>query len=226
MPDAKQARKAAQHGFKALGKESKSLSATIDALGKSAAEHHDALSKLQGAARKIKPKPDRNATIGDNEALRKLWAASRLQQASAKYEACRKEAEMSLSKKGTQASMLNNLISMTTIAVEQHTGGKAGAANESRRDNRLIYLALKGLRDGNRPLDGAASATTKLPRLLKPLTEKTPISELNSRAEDAKAACTAASEIRAAFDAFVSAFDDASKVAAEGFSEAEKKDVA
>lgn len=56
--------------------------------------------------------------------------------------------------------MLNNLIRMTHLCVEQHTGGKAGEAYESRRDCRLIHGALKGLSCGQQKQEGASTASS------------------------------------------------------------------
>jgi hypothetical protein len=55
--------------------------------------------------------------------------------------------EMQQFAKPEDANFLSNLVNLTAINVEQHTGGKAGEAYESRRDTRLIYQALRGLRD-------------------------------------------------------------------------------
>jgi hypothetical protein len=92
------------------------------------------------------------ASLGLTQAAGLLMQQSRLTESSVKYETARQvqdHDDQGLSKTGQQKWMLNNLISMTNICVEQHTGGKAGEAYESRRDNRLIYMALRGLRDGN-----------------------------------------------------------------------------
>ncbi len=93
-----------------------------------------------------------NQAINDPATGTPTTAASRLTQASVQYEQAQQQAaansDQGLSKTGQQKWMLNNLITMTNICVEQHTGGKAGEAYESRRDNRLIYTALQGLRNG------------------------------------------------------------------------------
>ena len=104
------------------------------------------------------------ASLGLKKAAGLLMQQSRLTESSVKYETAKQTqfdlGETGLSKTGQQKWMLNNLIDMTNICVEQHTGGKAGEAYESRRDNRLIYMALRGLRDGNECKNPASSTRT------------------------------------------------------------------
>ena len=226
MTDAKQARKAAQDGIRKLRADVKTMSASLDELHRSATERHEGLVKLQAAVGRIKPKPDRNATVGDNPELRKLLQSSRLAQTTAQYEKYHGEVSAGLSKSGQQRWMLNNLIEMTRISVEQHTGGKPGEAYESRRDTRLIYMALRGLRESSGPLGTAEKAMAKGPKPPRPISEKTPIIDIVEQAQQAKTACSMLDEARAAFDEFASGFEDSRKVAVQGFAEAEKADVA
>lgn len=103
------------------------------------------------------------ANLGLKKAAGLLMQQSRLTESSVKYETAKQtqdHGDQCLSKTGQQKWMLNNLISMTNICVEQHTGGKAGEAYESRRDNRLIYMALRGLRDGNN-VEGKSTSTAR-----------------------------------------------------------------
>ena len=100
--------------------------------------------------------------LGVKKALGRLNEQSRFNQSSVKYETARNAqnegVHAGLTPKAQQKWMLNNLCSMLNICVEQHTGGKAGEAFESRRDTRLIYMALRGLRDGNqKPAEGSTS---------------------------------------------------------------------
>ena len=93
-----------------------------------------------------------HAGHGSVRAADLLVAQSRLAECRAALEAVRAneaDEKSSLQPTSRQREMVNNLISMTNICLEQHTGGKSGEAYESRRDNRLILMALRGLRDGN-----------------------------------------------------------------------------
>ncbi len=224
--DPKRARKSAADEMKKLKANTKTLSADLDALRQAAGDRHEALAKLQAAAARIKPKPDKKATVGDNPELRKLLQSSRLAQASSQYATSHQDIDGQLSNRGQQRMMLSNLVSMTHICVEQHTGGKAGEAFESRRDTRLIHMALQGLRDGHAPLDKAAKGVVRLPRPSKPVTEATPISDLGDHAREAQTACGIADEIRAAFSEFGSGLEDSSKIAMQGFAAAEDSDSA
>jgi hypothetical protein len=211
--------------MKKLKANTKALSASLDTLCQAANDQHEALGKLQAAAARIKPKPDKKAAVGDNPELRKLLQSSRLSQASSRYAASYREVDAQLSSRGQQQSMLSNLVSMTNICVEQHTGGKAGEALESRRDTRLIHAALQGLRNGQGPLDKAAKGVAKLPPPSKPVTEATSISDLGDHAKDAEAARGAANDISAAFVEFESELEDSCKIAMQGFAAAEDGDV-
>jgi hypothetical protein len=117
--------------------------------------------------------------------------------------------------------MLNNLCSMLNICVEQDTGGKAGEAFESRRDTRMIYAALKGLRNADAEHDATEKATKQVPTLTPPLSKDTKIGELKAHAKTAKDACSGVDDLKASFAAFTSTFDDAAKQALQGISEAD-----
>ena len=101
--------------------------------------------------------------LGYKKAAGVLMQNSRVVQSSIKYEAaCRArdtDPNNALSPKGQQRWMLNNLIKITSDCCEQHTGGKAGEAYPSRRDQRLIKMALCGLRDGNQKTESASSSS-------------------------------------------------------------------
>ena len=98
---------------------------------------------------------------GSVRAAELLEARSRLDQYQAALEAVRAseaDEKSSLRPTSQQRWMVNNLISMTNIPVEQHTEGKSGEAYESRRDHRLIYMALRGLiRNGDTTAKPAAT---------------------------------------------------------------------
>ena len=119
---------------------------------------------VKSEAPKPKPKAEQARELGYKKAAGLLMEQSRFTESSVRFEQLRRardnDSSNALSPKGQQKWMLNNLISMTHICVEQHTGGKAGEAYESRRDCRLIHMAMRGLRDGNKGSTTTASSST------------------------------------------------------------------
>ena len=89
--------------------------------------------------------------MGIKKATNLLNQQSRLTEASVKYEQARNQADNTgtnpLSPKGQQRWMLNNLIKMSEVNYQQHTGGSAGELL-NRRSSREVFMALRGLRDG------------------------------------------------------------------------------
>jgi hypothetical protein len=145
----------------------------------------------------------------------------RLAQASAQYEKSRAEVSDHLAPAGQQRKMLSNLCSMLSICVEQHTGGKAGEAFGSRRDTRLILMALKGLRDAGTQHDEAGKAMKKLSEPPKPISEKTPISDISDYARHARSAIAGVDDVTLAYRAFALSVDDGAEQALQGFAEAD-----
>jgi hypothetical protein len=221
MADADHARKSAVEHISKLKTNTKAFTAHLDELGRHAAEHHSKIEKLQTAIDRMKPPPDKKATLGSHAEARKLLEASRLTEASAHYERSRQEASSELGRSGQQRALLNNLTSMLSISVEQHTGGKAGEAFESRRDTRLIHMALKGLHDADAKHEATEKAMKQVPTLSAPVSKDTKIGDLKAHAKTAKDACSGVDDLKASYTAFTSTFDDAAKQALQGISEAD-----
>jgi hypothetical protein len=220
--DPKKARKAAAEQIKELRAHAKALSSDLDQLRKLAEEQSSRAEKLQSAIGKLKPAPDGKATIGSNPELRKLLLASKLAEASARYEKSHAELSAGLSRTGQQRTMLKNLVSMLNICVEQHTGGKAGEAFESRRDTRLIHLALKGLQTADAAHQKAEKAVKDFPEMSRQQWEDRRIGDMKLHAKAARDASRAADGLQSAFDGFTTAFDDASADAVKGIAMADQ----
>ena len=221
MVDAVHARKSAAESIDKLKANTKAFAADLNELGKQAADHHGRIEKLQSAVDHLKPPPDKKATLGGIAEARKLLEASRLTEARARYEKSLQHASLELSRSGQQRAMLNNLTSMLNICVEQHTGGKAGEAFESRRDTRLIYMALRGLRDSGTMHAATEKVVQQVPAAASPLSKDTKIGDLKAHAKAAKDVCSGVDDLKASYEAFTSAFDDAAKQALLGMSEAD-----
>jgi fibronectin-binding autotransporter adhesin len=89
-------------------------------------------------------------TIYNQSSATQLQQAANASQAMAAYDQAALQAQAGSSQglaiSRQQKALLNDLVDFDNIIVEQHTGGKAGEAFESRRGTRLINMALKGLR--------------------------------------------------------------------------------
>lgn len=108
--------------------------------------------------------PAQARELGYRRAAGILSQLSRLVESSVKYETAQRLRDHEgnvLSPKAQQKWMLTNLINYTNICLQQHTGGKAGEAYESRRDWRLIYMALRGLFDGQAKAEKGAGDSTR-----------------------------------------------------------------
>jgi hypothetical protein len=221
MADAKQVRNATAAGIKKFKAHTQTVGSRLDALGKAAKEHDAAVEKLQSAAKRIKPGSDKKTKIEDNAELRKTLESLRLAQASAQYEKLRAEVSDHLAPGGHQRKMLSNLCAMLNICVEQHTGGKAGDAFDSRRDMRLIHMALTRLRDAGTQHDEAGKAMKKLPASPKPISDKTPISDISDYAKDTRTASAGVDDVTQAYQAFALSVNDGAEQALQGFAEAD-----
>jgi hypothetical protein len=108
--------------------------------------------------------PAQARELGYKRAASILAQLSRLTESSIKYETAQRLRDHEgnvLSPKAQQKWMLTNLINYTNICLQQHTGGKAGEAYESRRDWRLIYMALRGLFDGQMKQEKGTGDSTR-----------------------------------------------------------------
>ena len=196
MPDPKTAAKAA------LTKLKPQLTATktqLKELAGLADEHAKLTNKIQAMAKSAKPPLPKGATIGDlRKSAGRLQEITRLNEISAKYEQTVGAAQDQLSPKGRQRAMLDDLVSMTTANIEQHTGGKSGEG--SRRDSRMIVTALKGLKDGQK---GMGLAETKAKALKRPppkFTDRTPLNMLDSVSRDFTSERKLIDELRNTYD--------------------------